>query len=52
MTIDDNSDCLMLMKCEYYAMEDNFFPVRINKPLRFLMREVTWAFLHVKKNTI
>lgn len=50
-TVDDNSDVLMLKACEYYA-EDHFFPVRIEKPRRFLIKKVTWTCLHFKENTI
>lgn len=51
-TVGDNSDCLMQKECKYYAEQDSFFPVSVNKPLRFLIREVMWTFLCLKEKTI
>lgn len=34
LTVDDKSDCPMLTKCDYYAMQDNFFPVKYEKAIK------------------
>lgn len=47
-TVDANSNCLMLKVCEDYAEEDSYFPVSMEKPLQFLIKKVTWAFLQSK----
>lgn len=49
-TVDGNSDCLILKADEYYAKEDCFFPLRLEKPQRSLIKKVTGTCLHSKQD--
>ena len=41
----------MLKEREYYAKEDNFFPVNMEKSFRLLIREGTWTFFISERTT-